>query len=343
MAKAENIPGFHTVIDTGRKGPELLILGEMDSLICPEHPDSDKQTGAVHCCGHSAQCAALVGIAAALKEPHALDGLSGKIRLCAVPDEELIEIEYRNSLKEKGIITFFGGKTEFLHRGYFDTVDLAFMVHTDSATDFSVNLGNVGCMAKKVIYKGVAAHTGGSPWNGINALYAASLGLNAVNSIRETFRENDLLRVHPIITKGGSAVNAIPDTAVLESYIRGKTFGAIADTNRKVNRALIGAALSIGANIEIVDNAGYVPGASGIGHGANYYITNPDTAIIGSAKWQLEMIRLLMSNGTERAKTVIANFEPTFKTKNEFSSFLNTLERSGNRITYNNDTAEIKL
>ena len=34
LIKAGDIPGFYTVIDTGHPGPELLILGELDSLIC---------------------------------------------------------------------------------------------------------------------------------------------------------------------------------------------------------------------------------------------------------------------------------------------------------------------
>ena len=54
-------------------------------------------------------------------------------------------------------------------------------------------------------------------------------------------------------------VNAIPGTVTLESYVRGKSFEAIARENKKVNRALIGAALSLGANIEITDTPGYSP------------------------------------------------------------------------------------
>lgn len=259
LIEAGNIPGFYTVLDTGRPGPEVLILGELDSLIVPSHPECDPATGAVHACGHAAQCAALVGIAAALQEPGALDGLSGRIRLCAVPAEELIEIGYRTELREQGIIRYLGGKTEFLHRGYFDGVDLAFMVHTGGGTELSIEDGNVGCLSKRVIYKGVSAHAGGSPWNGINALYAAQQGLSAINAIRETFREQDYVRVHPIITAGGGAVNAIPDQVVLESYVRAASFEAIASANGKVNRALTGAALSLGANIDIQDTPGYAP------------------------------------------------------------------------------------
>ncbi len=260
LIKAQDIPGFYTVIDTGRAGPEILILGELDSLICREHPDADPETGAVHCCGHSAQSAALVGIAAALREPQILDGLSGRIRLCAVPAEELIEIDFRKSLMEKGIISHMGGKTEFLSRGYFDGVDIAFMVHTSTGNSFMIQTSrDVGCLAKKITYKGISAHAGGCPWNGVNALYAATQGLSAINAIRETFKEQDCIRVHPIMTKGGSAVNAIPDEATIESYVRGASFDAIKSANERVNRALCGAALSMGANVDIEDVPGYAP------------------------------------------------------------------------------------
>ena len=257
LTYAEGITGFYTVIDTGREGPEVLILGELDSVICPAHPESDPVTGAVHACGHHAQSATLLGIAAALTEDGMLDPLCGRIRLCAVPAEELLEIEYRKKLCAEGKIKYLGGKSEFLSRGYFDGVDLAFMVHT--ANGFSVGSDHVGCIAKSIIYKGKAAHAGGNPAGGINALYAASCGLNAANSLRETFREADMIRFHPIITHGGDMVNAIPETVEIESYVRGGSFEAIARENKKINRALIGAALSVGANIEIVDLPGYSP------------------------------------------------------------------------------------
>lgn len=257
IVRAGDIPGFYTIIDTKRPGPHILILAELDSVICSEHPECDKETGAVHACGHNAQCAALLGIAAALKEDGVLDKFCGKIQLCAVPAEELLEIEFRSELREKGIIKYMGGKSEFLHRGYFDGADIAFMVHSSSV--FAIRKGSVGCLAKHVFYKGLAAHAGGAPWNGRNALYAATCGLGAVNSIRETFKEEDIIRVHPIITHGGEMVNAIPETVEIESYVRGKTFDAIIDANKKVNRALCGAALSLGANIEIVDLPGYAP------------------------------------------------------------------------------------
>ena len=44
LTYADGITGFTTEIDTGKDGPTLLILGELDSIICPTHPESDKET-----------------------------------------------------------------------------------------------------------------------------------------------------------------------------------------------------------------------------------------------------------------------------------------------------------
>lgn len=386
LTMAGDIPGFYTDIDTGKPGPKVLIFGEMDSLICMEHPEADPQTHAVHCCGHNAQCAALVGIAAALREEGVMDGLCGSVRLCAVPAEEGIEIDFRSGLIEKGIISYCGGKVEFLHRGYFDGTDIAFMIHTTNAEKALIRKGAVGNVKKTVRYKGVAAHAGAHPEDGVNALYAATLGLSAINSLRETFEEADLIRVHPIITNGGAAVNAIPSDITLESYVRGKTVEAIERQNAKVNRALIGAAISMGAKIEINDKHGYyplnndnnlmvltreameyvmgkegvkvapvfgtgstdmgdlsaimpaihpyMPGATGDSHGSNYFIENPQTACMDSAKVQVIMLRLLLSDNAKRAKHVIRYKDVPFASKEAYFEWMRKLESKGDRVKY---------
>ena len=255
---ADGITGFTAEVDTEREGPTLLIMGELDSIICPSHPESDPETGAVHSCGHNAQCAGLLGVAAALTEEPVLTPLCGKIRLCAVPAEELLELEYRLKLREEGKIKYMGGKPEFLSRGLFDGVDMALMIHTTTLKHSWLDGGSVGCVAKKIIYTGKPSHAA-APWNGHNALYAATCGLNAVNAVRETFYNGDLIRVHPIVTHGGDMVNAIPGRVVLESYVRGKSFDAITAANKRVNRAFTGAALSLDTNVEIIDIPGYAP------------------------------------------------------------------------------------
>ncbi|HHV95995.1 MAG TPA: amidohydrolase [Clostridiaceae bacterium] len=260
LTRAGNIPGFYADLDTGMPGPKILIFGELDSLICKDHPDADPKTGAVHACGHNAQCATLLGVAAALKEDGILEGLCGSVRLCAVPAEEGVDITYRENLRKSGIIQYYSGKVEFLHRGYFDDVDMAIMVHvTNKEKGFTITRGSIGNIKKRIIYKGVAAHAGAHPYDGINALYAANLGLNAINALRETFKEEDRIRVHPIITKGGETANAIPAEVVMECYVRGISSDAIYAVNNKVNRALAGAAVSMGANVRITDRPGSSP------------------------------------------------------------------------------------
>ena len=259
LTYAGNIPGFYTDIDTGRPGPKLLILGEMDALGAPNHVECTN--GNAHACGHNVQCAALAGTALALKEPGALDGLCGSIRLMAVPAEELIEISFREELRKQGVIRYMGGKVEFLYRGYMDGCDIAFMVHAtvNQDADFLLSAGSNGCMAKEIVYTGKASHAGGSPQNGINSLYAANMGLNALNAIRETFVDDEHVRVHPIMTDGGQTVNIIPSSAALSTFVRGKTIASIKNTNRKLNRAMAGAAVSLGAKVKVIDRPGYSP------------------------------------------------------------------------------------
>lgn len=260
LKEAGDIPGFTVDLPTGRPGPTLVLMAEMDSVLCAQHPDANPETGAVHACGHHAQCAALVGAAAALKEPGALEALCGTIRLMFVPAEELLELEYRETLRQKGTIRYYGGKPEFMRRGFFDGADLCVMLHTGNGKGtFALNPGQNGCIVKQITYLGRAAHAGGSPHKGINALYAADLGMSAVNALRETFRDEDHIRFHPIITGPVGAVNVIPDEVRMESYVRGASMEAIAQADMRIDRALAGAAASMGARVHIRTRAGYSP------------------------------------------------------------------------------------
>lgn len=258
LTEAGDIPGFYTDIDTGRPGPKVLIMAELDALTAPNHAEA--VNGCAHACGHHAQCAALVGIALALKEPGALDSLSGSIRLMAVPAEELIEVEFRNELRRKGVIRYMGGKVEFMYRGYMDGVDIAYLFHTRANAKYTIDFnGSNGCLAKVITYQGKAAHAGGSPHMGVNALYAANLGLNAINSLRETFRDDDHVRVHPILNVGDVAVNIIPPKAHISTFVRAASMEVMEEVNRKVDRALAAGALAMGANVHVVDQPGYAP------------------------------------------------------------------------------------
>lgn len=261
LTLAGNIPGFYTDIDTGRPGPKVLVFSELDGLVVPDHPHADPKTGAAHACGHHAQCAALYGVAAALREHEVLDGLSGSIRLCIVPAEESIKNEFLMELREKGIVRYSGGKREFYVRGYFDDCDLAFMIHTGGGKHrFTLKPGCNGGVRKTARFIGKAAHAG-APRLGINALQAATLAMSSINAIRDTFNNYDFVRVHPILTEAGTAVNAVPGVAVMENQVRASNVESCMDINRKVNRAVAAAAATLGAQVHLNDFPGYMPGA----------------------------------------------------------------------------------
>ncbi len=146
--------------------------------------------------------------------------------------------------------------------GEFDRIDLAMMVHTgasEAGRDATIGGTSNGFVGKFVRYIGKEAHAGGAPHRGINALNAAMLGLAGINAQRETFRDEDTIRVHPIITRGGDLVNIIPADVRMETYVRGKTMEAILEASAKVNRALRAGAMAVGAECRITELPGYLP------------------------------------------------------------------------------------
>ena len=256
-----------TGVVSTQKGKEskmkVALMGELDAVVVPEHPCCDASTGAAHACGHHCMIAGLAGAAIAIKEAGLMEDLSGDIALMAVPSEEFVELEYRNRLREEGKISFLGGKQEFVKLGVMDDVDVMVMQHTQSThgSEIKANAGGHanGFVGKLVRYIGKEAHAGGAPFDGINALNAAEIGLAAIHAQRETFRDEDHIRVHPIITKGGDLVNIVPSDVRIEPYVRGARAEAILDASNKVNRALEAGAYAVGAQCKITELPGYLP------------------------------------------------------------------------------------
>lgn len=254
------ITGVKGYLNQGKKDVfSLALLGEMDALRIPNHAHANPETGAAHCCGHHAQLAGLVGAALALSDPEVAKQLDGQVIFFAVPAEEYGEVEFKNSLKAEGKIAYGGGKCELIRIGKFDEIDACLAHHT---SPLGIELGsgsNNGFVSKVIELKGRAAHAAGAPENGINALSAATLGLSALALNRETFRDQDSVRVHPILTKGGDLVNVVPNRTVLETLVRAKTLDAIRDAAAKTDRSFMAGALALGAGYEISTMPGYLP------------------------------------------------------------------------------------
>ncbi len=237
----------------------VAVIGELDSVSCLSHPDADKTTGAVHACGHNGQIAAMLGAAIALSSVK--EYLDGDVCFFATPAEEYVEIGFREKLMERGEIKFFGGKQELIRLGEFDDVDLAMMIHAEATEENALLLkgSSLGFVAKTINFIGKSAHAGGAPHEGINALNAAMASMMCIHAQRETFRDEDKIRVHPIITNGGELVNTVPDKVTMETYVRGATLDAINDASAKVDRAVQGGSMAIGAGVDIKNYKGYLP------------------------------------------------------------------------------------
>jgi len=242
---------------------KVSIMGELDAVVAPDHRCAAPESGAAHSCGHNCMIAALVGVGYALSGTGIMDELDGDISLMAVPAEEYVEIEYRSELIKAGKISLLGGKQEFVKLGVMDDVDIMIMQHTglmkEGEPKASTWGGGNGFTGKLIKYIGKAAHSGGSPHLGVNALNAATLGLQGIAMQRETFRDQDRVRVHPIVTKGGDLVNVVPEDVRIETYVRAANLAAIEDACMKVDRSLKAGALAVGAEVEIEDFPGYMP------------------------------------------------------------------------------------
>ncbi len=256
------ITGVIAELEGNAKGPTISVMGELDSVLCYNHPFADKTTGAVHACGHNAQIAAMLGAAMGFVDAKIMSKLPGAVSFMAVPAEEYVEIEYRLRLRDEGKLKFLGGKQEFIRLGKMNSVDMTVKHHTGGGKlqrKVEISGTNNGFVGKAIRYVGKEAHAGGAPDKGINALNAAMLGIMGIHTLRETFKDNDHIRVHPIITRGGDLVNIIPADVRIETYVRGKTTDAILKASKKVNRALKGGASTVGAKGEIQEIPGYLP------------------------------------------------------------------------------------
>ena len=240
----------------------VALMGEMDAIVVPAHKDADPLTGAIHACGHVAQLASAMGAAACLSASGIMEELDGDVAVLATPAEEFVELEYRKRLRDEGKIRCLCGKAQMIVDGVFDDIDISIMQHTTIINDdyrAGATSDNNGFVAKMIRYTGKPAHGGTAPWNGINALNAAILGMMGIGLQRETFRDEDHIRIHPIITKGGDIVNTVPSDVRLESYVRGANPKAILEASDKVDRALLAGADAIGAKCDIITFPGDLP------------------------------------------------------------------------------------
>lgn len=302
----------------------LALLGELDALRIPQHAHANPETQAAHCCGHHTQMAGVIGAALALTDPEVAAALDGQVIFFAVPAEEYGEVEFKNTLIAENKIQYGGGKCELLRIGAFEDISLCLAHHTGyNGISFGSGSGN-GFVSKVIRMKGKAAHAAGCPEKGVNALSAASLGLQALGLNRETFRDEDCVRVHPIMTKDGDLVNVVPDDVV---EIAREVFGS-----DKVSEADLTA--HSGGSTDVGDVQHRMPvltfhtgGATGGLHQVDFDIVDEEEAYITTAKlFALNAYRLLR-NDAACAKQVVNDYKPRFASREEYVAFMDAFNK----------------
>lgn len=213
---------FKATYEIGEGGPNIGLLCEYDAL-----------EGLGHACGHHMQGPSIVSAAI------------GLCRKLTIPCNLIVLGTPAEETKS--------GKLVMAKDGVFDDLDVAFMMHgSDSTTvdgkSLALNLINFN-------FYGKAAHAAIAPEQGISALDAVLLFFNGMEYLREHVTSD--VKMHGIITNGGKAANIVPDFASTQWYVRGESRPSLDRALEKVYKVAEGAALQVGARLEIVEEKAY--------------------------------------------------------------------------------------
>lgn len=220
--KAANLDtAFIAVKKSKKEGPCIALMSEYDAL-----------EGIGHGCGHNLFSVSAVGAAFGLSK--IIDETGGTIMVIGTPAEE-------------GTVPNAGGKVIMIEKGIFDNVDIAMICHAEGRTIIERELAASAVV--EAIFTGKAAHAGGSPHEGINALSAGVLSINNINALRQHFLPRVVVNV--IISEGGIGQNTIPDKCVLKMSVRADKKEVLGDVIEKVSNCVKAGALATGCGYEI--------------------------------------------------------------------------------------------
>lgn len=213
-----NLAGMETafVAKWGTGALKIALIAEMDAL--PELG---------HACGHNIIAAASTGAALILRR--VLPPAAATVLLFATPAEEL------------GI-----GKIELIKAGCFAGVDFAMMVHPSSRRQVIKQF--LGLAKIRFTFHGRPAHAAAYPEDGLNALDGVIQTFNAVNALRQQTRQD--VRIHGIITEGGTAPNIIPARAACYFYVRADDLAELERVKARLIACAEGGAIASGCRLE---------------------------------------------------------------------------------------------
>ena len=205
--------GLTALIGGKKEGKVFLLRADMDALPIRESSDVPfaAQNGNMHACGHDLHTAMLLGAARLLKTHE--EEICGTVKLMFQSAEEIFE-----------------GANDMIENGLLENpkVDAAMMIHVMAAMPFpagTVIVSAPGVSAPAADYfeiriQGQGCH-GSMPDAGVDPLTAAAhilLALQEINARELAMDDRAVLTVGSL--HGGTAANAIPDSAVMGGSIR---------------------------------------------------------------------------------------------------------------------------
>lgn len=213
---------FYATYEINGGGPKIGLLCEYDAI-----------EGIGHACGHHMQGPSVVMTAIALKrtlkEPCTLI-------VIGTPAEETDS-----------------AKIVMSKEGIFDDLQVAFMMHGSDST--TVDCKSLALNLVDFNFHGKAAHAAIAPHKGISALDAVLIFFNGMEYLREHVPPE--VKLHGIITNGGTAANVVPEFASTQWYIRANTRDTLDEVLQKVYAVAQGAAMQVGATVDIHEVKAY--------------------------------------------------------------------------------------
>lgn len=201
------------------EGPTMAMRFDIDALGVFESEDPDHfprkegfasvNEGWMHACGHDGHATMGLGVAKILMEIK--DQLCGTVKLIFQPAEEGVR-----------------GAKSIVEKGHLDGVQYFLGSHMTnrlpSDPEAQIIPGCYGALATckyDVVYAGKAAHAGGAPQNGNNALLAAASAVINLSAIPRHGKGPSRINVGTLVA--GSGRNVIADEAKMQIEVRGQT------------------------------------------------------------------------------------------------------------------------
>ncbi|CDO02143.1 Indole-3-acetyl-aspartic acid hydrolase [Oceanobacillus picturae] len=247
---SEGYTGIVATLDTGKKGPIIAYRFDMDALDILESDSnehfphnegfSSKVHGKMHACGHDSHTSMGLGLATLLIENK--EELKGKIKLIFQPAEEGTR-----------------GAKAMAAANIVEDVDYFIATHIGVGVPHkqfvAANSGFLATSKLDITYDGTAAHAGGSPEEGKNALLAAAASVLSLHGISR--HSGGATRINVGQLEAGAGRNIIANHASMKVETRGETSEINDYVKEQVTSVVSGAATmyQVEHNIETVGEA----------------------------------------------------------------------------------------